>query len=389
MKKWQIILLRMLGIVLLVVSFIMLYLFIFYNRDFSFNYPVATDDIGQYGDFVGGVVGTILSILLLYFTLTLQREDSAKNTKVYKNQQLNDEFFHLIEVYNDILKGFEVNGDDDRFYIGKFAVHKSVENMYDGYMSDQPSTNGRKLAVLAYQEFYARERNFAPVYFRTLYRICQIVDESDCEEDKKVEYVKILRAQLTDSELILMRYNAMTPLGKKFAVYINKYNLLKHIPIFMLLEYKMWRRMMNTSDAYYVSNFLQLLKEEMADLVKSDNVDKRYLKVHKNRKYIIRVSCNTQKNNMTLSLIRRRNVILRDDVSLKSLDYLSFDSLTNLLRYYMKDCFVLNSFNQLNPRTDLDIDYRRREFYNIDVVSVRVKNKKGNSLRFVSLLKNK
>lgn len=307
-----------------------------------------------------------------------------KNSKVYRNQQLNDEFFHLIEVYNDILKEFEVNGGDDRFYIGKIAIHKSVENMYDGYKSDQPSVNGRKLAVSAYHEFYARERNFAPVYFRTLYRICQIVDESDCAEEKKVEYVKILRAQLTDSELILMRYNAMTPIGNKFSVYINKYNLLKHIPIFMLLEYKTWRRQMNQNDAYYVSNLLQQFKEEMADLVGPDNVDRRYLKVHKNKKYIIRVSCNTRKNCMILTLFRRPDIILNDNVTFKSLDNLSFDDLTNLLRYYMKDCFVLNSFNQLNQRKNLDIDYKRRSLHNIDIVSVRVKNKSGSVLKFVS-----
>lgn len=386
MKKRHIDLQRLICIASLIVSLLMLYLFIWHKKTVDVNCPIATDEVGQYGDFVGGVIGTILSVFLLYFTLKLQREDSRKNSNVYSSQQLNDEFFHLIEVYNVILQGFEVEGADDHFYIGKQAVHKSVENMYDGYTSDQPSVQGRKLAVWAYLEFYAMERSFAPVYFRTLYRICQIVDESDCHGEKKVEYMKILRAQLTDSELILIRYNAMTPLGNKFAFYINKYNLLKHIPIFMLLEYKMWRKQMNLGDAYNMSNFLQILKEEMADLVKPENVDKIHLKVHKNLKYAVRVSVSTTKDNIFLTLIKRRNAIIKNNDSLKSLDNLSFDNLTSLLRYYMKDCFVLNSFNQLNPRKELDIDYRRRSFKDndIDVVSVRVKNVKGNKLRFVA-----
>lgn len=35
----------------------MLYLFIFYERNVAIDEAVATDVVGQYGDFIGGVVG--------------------------------------------------------------------------------------------------------------------------------------------------------------------------------------------------------------------------------------------------------------------------------------------------------------------------------------------
>lgn len=387
MKKWQIYTLRIFGFLSLAISLLMLYLFIWHNKEVSVNFPIATDQVGQYGDFVGGVIGTIFSVVLLYFTLTLQRKDSEKNSYVYSNQQLNDVFFHLIEVYNEILKGFEFEDIEDRYYIGKMAVHKNVENMYEGYNYKIPPSQSRKSAVLTYQDFYARERTFAPVYFRTLYRICQIIDESDCENEKKVEYFKILRAQLTDSELILMRYNAMTPIGHKFTTYINKYNILKHIPIFMLLEYKVWRRMMNTNEAFNVSNFLQFLKEEMADLVKPDN-NNIYAKVSGNKKYKIRVSCNKNKNKITFLFIKRCNIVLGDNANLKSFDNLSFENLTELLRYYIKDCFVLNSFNQLNPRKELKIDYRKKVLNNLNIIIIWIENMNGNRLKFVTDITN-
>lgn len=389
MKKSHLYVIKAVGAISFILSLIMLYLFIWYKKEAGTEYSVATDQVGQYGDFVGGVIGTILSIILLYSTLSLQREDSSKNSKVYINQQLNDEFFHLIEVYNDILKGFEVEGNN-QFYIGKKAIHESLEDMYEGYDSQQPSFRQRKLAVLAYQDFYNRERDFAPTYFRTLYRICQVIDESNCEEKKKVEYMKILRAQLTDSELVLMRYNAMTPLGHKFIVYINKYNLLKHMPIFMLLEYKIWRKKLtNINDAFNVSHQLQLLKEEMSDLLKSESNENRYLKKIDSKKYKIRILCNKRKDKITLTFVRKCNVISSNNNYLNSFDQFSLKDLTNLLRYYMKDCIVLSTFNQLNPRKDLEFDYLNKTInHNTEIITTWVKNNKGNALRLNSIIEN-
>ncbi len=384
MKKWQVYSLWIFGIISLIVSSIMLYLFIWHKKEAGIEYAVATEQVGQYGDFIGGVIGTFLSIILLYFTLTLQREDSSKNSNVYNAQQLNDEFFHLIGVYNDILKGFEFDG-----YVGKMAIHKSLEDMYDEYDSELPSPFRRKSAVMAYLGFYARERNFAPVYFRTLYRICQIIDENACKETKKVEYMKILRAQLTDSELILMRYNAMTPLGKKFTTYINKYNLLKHIPIFMLLEYKIWRReLANTSDAFDVSHTLQLLKEWMSDFLKSEEEKDRYVKRLGNKKYQIRILCSKKKDKMILTFIRKTSVALGYNNSLRPFDLLPFEDLTNLLRYYMKDCFVLSTFNQLNSRKELELDYECKVMHHdMEVITTWVRNKTGKPLLLTSNIK--
>lgn len=52
----------------------------------------------------------------------------------------------------------------------------------------------------------------------------------------------------------------------------------------------------------------------------------------------------------------------------------------------MKDCFVLNSFNQLNPRKKLEIDYRIRVDQNInrEVIITWVKHLSGNPLKFSS-----
>ena len=107
----------------------------------------------------------------------------------------------------------------------------------------QPTTSyerNRQVSLNLYMSFYIKHRTKAAACFRTLYRIYDLLDKSDLKENIKNNYLKILRAQLTDSELFFIRYNAMTYYGENFINYINKYNILKHLPTFELLEFKDW-----------------------------------------------------------------------------------------------------------------------------------------------------
>ena len=103
----------------------MIYLFVWHHREVSTDYQVSTEAVGQYGDFIGGVVGTVLSVLLLYFTFSLQREDSDNNAQIYQNQILNEEFFHLLDLYRDTLKRFVYRSEDEdvgEYHDGKDAL---------------------------------------------------------------------------------------------------------------------------------------------------------------------------------------------------------------------------------------------------------------------------
>ena len=56
--------------------------------------------------------------------------------------------------------------------------------------------------------FYTDNRSKIAAYYRTLYRIFELIDESDLiNDEQKKEYAKIIRAQLTESELFFLRYN--------------------------------------------------------------------------------------------------------------------------------------------------------------------------------------
>lgn len=245
----------------------MLYLFIFHERNVAIDEAVATDIVGQYGDFIGGVVGTILSIVLLYYTFGLQREDSKKNARIYELQQLNDKFFKLMDVYNEQLKHL-VYKDDDETYWGKEALHRYLQDIQAGFDETTSYNLRRKRAVDAYFEFYANNRDFAPLYFRTLYRLLEEIDGSGSNVyEEKIKYIKIIRSQFSDSELVFIRYNAMTPMGANFAPYINRYNLLKHLPPLELLEFKEWKGMLTTQQANALNVILLNVKKGLVQML--------------------------------------------------------------------------------------------------------------------------
>lgn len=91
---------------------------------------------------------------------------------------------------------------------------------------------------------------------------------------------------------------------------------------------------------------------------------------------------------MTLTFIRKTSVALGRNNSLRSFDLLSFEDLTSLLRYYMKDCFVLSTFNQLNLRKELELDYECKVMHHdMEVITTWVRNKTGKPLLLTSNIK--
>lgn len=73
------------GFLILIVGFLM---FLF-REEIDFNAKLNSEKVGQFGDFIGGVAGslwTLASIILFYVALTDQREDVKINRKALKTQ---------------------------------------------------------------------------------------------------------------------------------------------------------------------------------------------------------------------------------------------------------------------------------------------------------------
>lgn len=238
----------------------------FWNRDNHFgdrDYVVDHEVMGTFGDSFGGVFGPILALTGVVITCMLFIEQKKQTSLINSDQKKQSEiqrvdtlFFSLLDLHRtqkeDLMMkpliGFgNINSCESDFF------ERSVEEIECNIEYNENTTYGwlvRSARKKYMQLYFANEANLSP-YFRTLYRLFELIDKSKIAEEDKVRYAKIVRAQLTESELLMLRYNASGRYGLNFVDYINKYRLLKHLPVLSLFEFKPVKDLLVKGDEFY------------------------------------------------------------------------------------------------------------------------------------------
>lgn len=317
-------------------------IFFMCHQNYDLSSPIDSSIWGQYGDYVGGLIGTLLayvSIKLLNRNLQEQikankklQESNELNQKVALLQQLNDTFATLFELYQthpvkkDPINICELRSFNYQGNVYKDRVKEATNKFYD---------------------FYVENRSKLSSYFRLLYRIMQIIDEAEVAEDIKKRYVKIFRCQLTEDELFLLRYNASTHYGKKMQVYINRYNLLKHLPKTRLMEFK------NLFVGDEIVEYENLL-DQIVNTIRKTLVDKLSVidgiddkNQHNNSKKLndIQITYDITKSSVKISLIYQSSQLKISD-----------DTLQMFLRYFILDTFVYSLYEHYQTESSLEIE---------------------------------
>ncbi len=83
--------------------------------------------------------------------------------------------------------------------------------------------------IYIYDHYYHIRQSELSHYFRNLYHIVRYAERAQFSFEIQIEHVKILRAQLSNYELLLLAYNGMHEYGKEFHKLIEKYELLKNL----------------------------------------------------------------------------------------------------------------------------------------------------------------
>lgn len=238
--------------------------------------PIA--ERGTIGDMFGTInslysglalAGIILTILLQKKELKLQREELRDTRKEFetqnetlKIQRFENTFFNLLNQHHQI-----VNAIDLRYYKKKeknivFLSQQFSRSSSPAEEKEIVIINGRDVFRyrynqmfkdleieennLEYEDIYMKHYEQAQTdfghYFRNLYRMIKIVEQADffyniekVNADQifeiKYKYTCIIRAQISDYELLWLFYNCLSINGKdKFKDYIERYSLLKNLP---------------------------------------------------------------------------------------------------------------------------------------------------------------
>ena len=286
---------------------------------FDSEFSADTNLLGTYGDFIGGVLGTIftlLSVLLVIKTFKGQQKVSNQNSEQLEIQRFNDLFFELLKLYqsevNELCgQGKSVSKANNKETIEVEEIEYSNKDFFDmekkyiqdNYRNRKSYEGNRENAVNYYMLFFIENSTKMGAYFRTLYRIYDLIDSSSINEKIKKNYLKIMRAQLTESELFFVRYNAMTYYGYNFIYYINKYHILKHLPAFELLEFKDWWSTLDRVERMGINiiydSINRLIRTQFS--VKSARNTHQYFSPANNTKYKFQINI-TKKHDVNLIL---------------------------------------------------------------------------------------
>lgn len=229
--------------------------------------PDTFKDLGTWGDFVGGtlnpiltfltVIGLLVTIHLQQRELRLTRKELAKSSNALeaqnlttKQQRFENTLFSMIEMLNQIVNAMDVLGNRDEVKSGRDCFSFFYKKIYQTYYYDSwlnPDTgyfekmvcyddhanHSKSRIVDAFDHFYKIYQSDLGHYFRVLYNIFRYIDQSEFADGI---YAKILRAQLSNQELLIIFYNNATQRGKAFAALAERFELYDNMDTERLLR---------------------------------------------------------------------------------------------------------------------------------------------------------
>lgn len=232
----------------------------------SFSYLGFQEQMGVFGDFLGGVLNPILSFLSLIailLTIILQSKElketrkeikrsaeaQSKAEKALHQQAFENTFFNMLNLHNNIVQNLEFTNlvglgayyDSQnkecvrgRNVFAKLNALMSHEvKLYIGHEELTFKTVDAGQTTSRFHTLQTQNNQVLGHYFRNLYQIISFVDsyKSLTFEEKK-KYLKILRSQLSSDELALLFLNCLDVSVDKgqFRQLLIRYELLKHLP---------------------------------------------------------------------------------------------------------------------------------------------------------------
>ncbi|MCW9013518.1 MAG: putative phage abortive infection protein [Gammaproteobacteria bacterium] len=215
-------------------------------------WPIDSTTIGQAGVFGDsfGVLTSLFSGLAfagLIVTIWQQKMDLDLTRSEIKVQHFENVLFKMIEIHNSIVSDLDlrkkVNKEDKMDGNSNMLVasgrdcfsmfYKRLKETYDKNIQQMSESESYVSSI--YVAFFKEHQQDLGHYFRYLYNIFRFINESGIE--RKQLYTNIVRAQLSDYEILLLFYNCISPNGvNKFKPLVEEFHLLDNLPVDKLLD---------------------------------------------------------------------------------------------------------------------------------------------------------
>ncbi|RPK31443.1 putative phage abortive infection protein [Paenibacillus xylanexedens] len=167
------------------------------------------------GDSFGSINALFSGLGLAGIIYTIWFQKKFSNLQNFENK-----FFQLLTLHHTI-----VSGSGEHIVDLFERISRQIKTRYDN--SD---SNGLDYLIKLYELNYKIHHAVMGHYFRNLYHIVRFIHETEeINNNEKYSYIRILRAQLSSYEIVLLAYNGLSEKGANFKEYINLYLLLDNL----------------------------------------------------------------------------------------------------------------------------------------------------------------
>lgn len=213
------------------------------------------EELGQFGDSWGFLtsVFSALAFIGVLFNNGMQRKSLKQATKIsieqatfIRHQQFEASLFQMMGLLQEILKDIDISGTSHRTGRDCFKVFYEIDlrKAYYSSLIRKRKLNNDPMFIGFYklnmgqvfnQVYYKRQQDLGH-YFRFLYNVFKFISESELDAKYKRKYANLVRAQLSNYELLMLFYNCMSTHGGNFEKYAIEFSLFDNMPLSELLN---------------------------------------------------------------------------------------------------------------------------------------------------------
>lgn len=218
-------------------------------------FSIPKSSFGEWGDFFGGVLNPILTFMTfmgLLITIVIQQTELresrvelkrsadalSEQSLSLKRQTFEATFFQMLSVHTGIVGAIDLVNDSGTVTRGRDCFSVFYTRLNKIYRENQKRSNGKHSDVNvlrhSYKQFWSRHQVELGHYFRYLYNVIRFIKESNFVDGP---YLRLVRAQLSDQELLLLFYNCVvSEHGERFKSLVEEFSILDNMPTIRLFE---------------------------------------------------------------------------------------------------------------------------------------------------------
>lgn len=188
---------------------------------------------GVFGDSFGVVtcLFTAFAFIGVLVNIDMQREGMKKQQENIDTQQFESNFFQMLNHLNEITKDITFDWIKDERLTGRLALNHMTLNLVNNYGLDDielDELHERKFEIEErYEHFWDRNGEILSHYFRWIYHLMMYVHSADLVDRRF--YIKLICAQLSNQELVLLFYNASFKRGAKLKSLMLEYDIMSNV----------------------------------------------------------------------------------------------------------------------------------------------------------------